>query len=78
MRWTDNRTSRCMLLVGVLTVGGGASAAGPGDYETLLAEKAPALVTVKFVLKMGGGGFMGEQEQEKRAERPCNSARGRL
>ena len=67
MRWTGNRTSRCMLLIGALAMGamgGGASAAGPEDYETLLSEKAPALVTVKFVLKMGGGGFMGEQEQE--------------
>ncbi len=73
MRWTGNRASRCMLLIGVLAMGamgamggggGGASAPGPEDYETLLSGKAPALVTVKFVLKMGGGSFMGEQEQE--------------
>ena len=67
MRWTGSRTSRCMLLIGVLAIGamgGRASAGDPEDYEKLLSEKAPALVTVKFVLKMGAGGFMGEQEQE--------------
>ncbi len=66
MRWTGSRTSRCMLLIGVLAIGamgGRASAGDPEDYERLLAEKTPALVTVKFVLKLQAG-FMGEHEQE--------------
>jgi hypothetical protein len=55
-----------MLLVGVLAIsvlGGRASSADPEDYERLLAERTPALVTVKFVLKLQAG-FMGEHEQE--------------
>ena len=68
MRCTGSRTSRRMLLIGVLligaigAVGGQALATDPEEYEKLLTEKAPAVVTIKCVLKLGG--FMGEQEQE--------------
>ena len=35
------------------------------DYEALIAKRAPAIVTIKFVLKMDFGGFGdGEHEQE--------------
>ena len=36
------------------------------EYEAMLSEKAPTLVTIKFLLKIKGG-FMGEQESESEA-----------
>jgi S1-C subfamily serine protease len=38
------------------------------DFEQLAAAKADALVTVKFVLKVKGGGFMGGGDMENESE----------
>lgn len=53
------------VLVGLLPAAAGAAEPAV-EYQSFLSEKAPVLVTVKFVLKMKGG-FMGEQENESEA-----------
>lgn len=64
---TPRRTCgwRIALIALILTIPG--RAAGP-DYKGLVDRTAPALVTVKFVLKVSGGGGMmgmlGDQESE--------------
>jgi S1-C subfamily serine protease len=52
-----------MLLAVVAAAPGTASGQTPSDYQRILRDKAPAFVTIKFVLKMKMGG-MGESETE--------------
>lgn len=70
MTWILNRIVWFPAAVLAMTVAAFAPVAAAGesdDYQNLLAERAPALVTVKFVLKIKMGGFMGpmgDQESE--------------
>lgn len=73
MVWCQNRPiSRGGLAAAIVAVSAAAgfspARAGEGDdYQKFLAEKAPALVTIKFVLKVSMGGMMagmGDQENE--------------
>ncbi len=72
MTWIRNRIGWSAAAVLAVTVAAFAPVAGAGesdDYQNLLAEKAPALVTVKFVLKIKMGGFMGGMgDQERESE----------
>jgi S1-C subfamily serine protease len=60
-----------LLLLGaaVLSVPASVRADGRAEYEKWLAEKSPALVTIKFVLKVQMGGMMGGMgDQESDSE----------
>ncbi|MFQ5590586.1 MAG: trypsin-like peptidase domain-containing protein [Phycisphaerae bacterium] len=61
------RTGWMMTIVAVMIAGGAlpARAVEAADYAKLINDKAPALVTIKFVLKVSMGAMMGpEQESE--------------
>lgn len=53
-----------VMAVIVLAAGSWARGEGEVDFEKLAAEKAPALVTVKFVLQFKGSSGEGEDERE--------------
>ncbi len=60
-----------LILLGtaMLSVPASTRADGPAEYEKWLAEKSPALVTIKFVLKVKMGGMMGGMgDQESDSE----------
>jgi len=52
-----------LALCAALCAAPAARAAPPDSYRVLLEERAPAIVTIKFVLRVSGGQF-GEEEQE--------------
>lgn len=63
----QQRPCRRVVLLGALFVATGLHAARadePNEFERIVSEKGPALVTIKFVLKIRGGGFDRERESE--------------
>ena len=53
-------------MLAMIAAGTARAAERTAEYEAMLSEKAPTLVTIKFLLKIKGG-FMGEQESESEA-----------